>query len=119
MKNLIVVVISTLLFSCGNNENKPYKYSNEISIPKVAVYDAEWRNLQNEELVKIGQVITANKIKGCGTMYLKQDGDQYLIACYSDLSHQWSYYEIEFVDGISQLTPPRKTSKQYITTPKL
>jgi hypothetical protein len=118
MKNLIFPMLCILLFSCTNTD-KSYEFSKEIKTPVVAVYDTEWRELQNDELIKIGQAITSNNIKGCGTMYIKSDGEQYLVACYSDLQKKWNYYEIEFRDGIGNLTPPKETSKKYLTKPKV
>lgn len=121
MRNLIYIVL-VLLYSCNSStttSTQPYEFSSEVKPIKQAAYTSEWRELTNDELVKIGQVITANNIKGCGTMYIKSDADNYLVSCYSDVQKKWAYYEIEFEDGIGQLTKPKETSKQYITQPTI
>ena len=105
----IGMIIATMVIGNLNSEN-----SNIIEDERT--YSKSWRTPIKDEFLKIGKLMLANGIKGCGEYHVKEVTEgEYVIACTRD-GEKWNYYvawpnnnkiyrtneEME-----SKLTPPR------------
>ena len=113
MKKWLLIIFGLIIaiMVVGNLNNES---SNVIEDERT--YVKPWRAPIGDELLKIGKLMVANRIKGCGEYHVKEVTDgEYVVACTRD-GKNWTYYVVwPNIDKIyrtneemeSKLTPPR------------
>ncbi|MDO6518142.1 hypothetical protein [Zobellia uliginosa] len=113
MKKWILIIIGLIIaiIVLGNLNN-----DNSNVIEDERTYNTPWREPIGDEFLKIGKLMVANGIKGCGEYHVKEvTNGEYVVACTPD-GKNWTYYVAwPNTDKIyrtneemeSKLTPPR------------
>lgn len=106
---IIGLIIAIIIVRNLNSEN-----SNVIEDSRT--YSKPWRSPVGDEFLKIGRIMVANGIKGCGDYQVKEVTEgEYVIACTRDGENYIYYVVWTYTDKIyrtnkemeSKLTPPR------------